>query len=151
MPKIDLGGLVLDCKSLAKYMRQDLKDDWFPDPLQFDDLLDAETLEQGLSSNFARNHGVYTPGQRTLYEEIDRALAAGRPVVTGTKQFVDGQRAPTNGLFPSHHYAVLDRRTRSVGGRTLHELLLRNPYRDASIYTQGGATIRSVPSGAFRP
>jgi hypothetical protein len=35
---INLGSITLDKPKLIKQLRQDLKDDWFPDPLRYSDI-----------------------------------------------------------------------------------------------------------------
>jgi len=59
--KIDLGGLQIDLPKAIRVLRQDLRDDWFPDPIKFADCLNVETIYQYIQSNIDLNHGVYIP------------------------------------------------------------------------------------------
>jgi hypothetical protein len=61
---IKLGALEIDEQLVLKQLRQDLKDDFFPDPRKFDDVFNKPLVRQILSDNFETNHGVYRPGER---------------------------------------------------------------------------------------
>ena len=64
---IELGGIVLNQKILFKQFRNDLRDDWFPDPLLFNDVLDKGVVTERLKDNFEKNDGKYLPVERTLF------------------------------------------------------------------------------------
>ena len=56
---IDLGPLQLDEEGLLNQLRQDLKDDWFPDPLGFEDIFSKGQIESVIERNFRTNEGSY--------------------------------------------------------------------------------------------
>lgn len=58
---IDLGVLQLDDSVVLRQLRQDLKDDWFPDPRGFDDLFKHGQVQNVVNENFKANAGVYKP------------------------------------------------------------------------------------------
>lgn len=64
---IKLGHIAFDKKKLFRQFRNDLKDDWFPDPFVYKDVLDTGILDQQLAENFEKNEGKYVPGERTLF------------------------------------------------------------------------------------
>ena len=45
----------------------DLRDDWFPDPLRFEDMLDGTHIESILTANLQKHSGKIQPAPRTLY------------------------------------------------------------------------------------
>jgi hypothetical protein len=53
---ISVGSLTFDEKWLCKQLR-DLRDDCFPDPLLFFDMIDSGQLAKKILSNFAENQG----------------------------------------------------------------------------------------------
>lgn len=61
---IKLGALEIDDELVLKQLRQDLKDDWFPDPRRFDDVFSKTLVQKILKANFENNHGAFCPGQR---------------------------------------------------------------------------------------
>jgi hypothetical protein len=44
-----------------------MKDDWFPDPLNFRDMIEGGILATQIVSNFEGNHGEYVPIKRSIY------------------------------------------------------------------------------------
>ena len=64
---ISLGPITLDERLVESQLRRDLRDDWFPDPLRFEDMFDADHIKQVLTENFRKNNGVFQPEQRTLF------------------------------------------------------------------------------------
>lgn len=63
---IDLGRIKFDARRLFKQIRSDLKDDWFPDPLIYGDMLESGLITAGINKNFEANHGQYVPSKRDL-------------------------------------------------------------------------------------
>lgn len=63
---IDLGAIQLDDEFLYRQLRQDLRDDWFPDPIEFRDYLVPDHITQKILENLDRNHGEYISTDRTL-------------------------------------------------------------------------------------
>ena len=62
-----LGDIQFDEGRLYKQLRNDLRDDWFPDPLQFADMIDGGIASDRILDNFSRHHGSYEAGQRSLF------------------------------------------------------------------------------------
>ncbi|WP_439817995.1 RNA-directed DNA polymerase [Zavarzinia sp. CC-PAN008] len=63
---MSLGPIEFDEKVVKKQLARDLVDDWFPDPLNFTDLLESDHIERILRNNFVENHGEFAPHSRTL-------------------------------------------------------------------------------------
>lgn len=63
---IDLGPIQFDPRIVLPQLQRDLKDDWFPDPLRFEDMFRADRIAELIAENFRRNHGVYHATTRTL-------------------------------------------------------------------------------------
>ncbi|RRS04746.1 RNA-directed DNA polymerase [Aquabacterium soli] len=63
---IDLGTLQLDEQLVTRQLQRDMRDDWFPDPLRFEDIFDSEHIAECVAANFTRNNGVYRPSNRQL-------------------------------------------------------------------------------------
>ena len=63
---ISLGPIEFDEKTVERQLRWDLRDDWFPDPLRFKDLLSTGHIEEVLTENFRENDGTFLPKKRTL-------------------------------------------------------------------------------------
>lgn len=63
---IDFGPIQIDDRVVLRQLKQDLKDDWFPDPRRFDDMFDGELIQKLMAENFGRNHGAYLPEKRTV-------------------------------------------------------------------------------------
>lgn len=64
---IEFGDVQFESDSLFKQLRSDLRDDWFPDPLRFGDMLDSELVADCMTKNFALNQGRYVPRERDLF------------------------------------------------------------------------------------
>lgn len=56
---VDLGVVQVDPKALVKEIRQDLKDDWFPDSLLHEDRLKGGKVVEAIEENVAKNNGRY--------------------------------------------------------------------------------------------
>ena len=63
---IDLGLYKIDIEKVVRYFKQDIKDDWFQDPLLYEDLLDKKKIIEYFKSNIQRNHGIYIPVGRQI-------------------------------------------------------------------------------------
>ncbi|WFS09212.1 RNA-directed DNA polymerase [Methylobacterium sp. 391_Methyba4] len=63
---VDLGNIVLDEQVISRQLRNDFKDDWFPDPIGFEDYFEGGILSEIIKSNFDANHGQYTPSKALL-------------------------------------------------------------------------------------
>lgn len=64
---ISLGRVSFDLRLAGRQLRNDLRDDWFPDPLNYTDMLGGETLRRLIETNIESNGGQYVPGRRTLF------------------------------------------------------------------------------------
>ena len=60
---IDLGGFYLNSKEMVRQLKQDMKDDWFRDPLDFEDMLKPLRVKEKLVANINKNHGIYVPSE----------------------------------------------------------------------------------------
>ncbi|MGO7544405.1 RNA-directed DNA polymerase [Rhizobium leguminosarum] len=58
---IQCGSLALDAEKIEKQLRQDFRDDWFPDPINYSDMFSGDVLEGYISSNIENNDGEYRP------------------------------------------------------------------------------------------
>lgn len=68
-PDNDILMYPIDYQAVLKHMKEDMKDDWFVDPLGYEDLfLDKDDLLDKLKGNLERGHGVYESGNRLLYD-----------------------------------------------------------------------------------
>ncbi|NEI53335.1 hypothetical protein GR217_37805, partial [Rhizobium leguminosarum] len=63
---IQCGNFVLDAASVARQLKQDFRDDWFPDPVGYSDLFESELLGKVIATNFEENHGEYRPSKAQL-------------------------------------------------------------------------------------
>lgn len=64
---IELGIIELDQTTLFKQLHSDFKDDWFPDPRAFSDMIDSGLVARKIQDNFAANHGKYVPRARDVF------------------------------------------------------------------------------------
>jgi hypothetical protein len=65
--QIDLGSFILNSDWLIKQLKNDLKDDWFPDPLGYADMFEDEFIAQQIADNYSFNHGQYVPSERAIF------------------------------------------------------------------------------------
>lgn len=63
---IDLGPIQFDEAVVLRQLRQDLKDDWFPDPRRFEDVFGSSWIQDITSENFTKNQGAYVPSPRQI-------------------------------------------------------------------------------------
>jgi len=61
---IELGGFSLDMNVVVRQLKQDLQDDWYPDPLNYEDILTPEIAGNLIESCFETHHGLYVPDTR---------------------------------------------------------------------------------------
>lgn len=61
---VTLGAIEINDVLVFKQLKQDLKDDWFPDPRRFEDVFSKELVQSILTENFELNHGQYRPAKR---------------------------------------------------------------------------------------
>ena len=64
---VSLGPIEFDLQLVQAQLRMDLRDDWFPDPLRFEDMLYSGHVKRILTDNFRKNSGVFRPEKRTLF------------------------------------------------------------------------------------
>src|SRR5690349_24006121 len=58
---IDLGPLQFDDEVVLRQLRLDLRDDWFRDLREFQDIFDKGQIKTVAVENFSKNDGVYRP------------------------------------------------------------------------------------------
>ncbi|SFJ53663.1 RNA-directed DNA polymerase [Bradyrhizobium sp. cf659] len=63
---ISLGEISFDEEIVLRKLKNDFRDDWFPDPIGFADFIEEGLLSQIITENFDRNHGAYVPSQALL-------------------------------------------------------------------------------------
>ncbi|MCC5849709.1 MAG: RNA-directed DNA polymerase [Verrucomicrobia bacterium] len=61
---VELGGFTLDMGMVVRQLKQDLRDDWYPDPLNYEDLLTPDISGGILESSFENHHGQFVPEER---------------------------------------------------------------------------------------
>jgi len=64
---LSIGSLQFEEQWLRKQLRKDLKDDWFPDPQLFSDMIDSGILAKIIEENFSANQGRYVASRSTLF------------------------------------------------------------------------------------
>jgi hypothetical protein len=64
---LSIGTVEFDEKWLTRQLKRDLKDDWFPDPCAYGDMVGSALLIKTISENFATNQGRYVASESTLY------------------------------------------------------------------------------------
>ena len=126
---IDLGTVQLDEQSLFKQLRHDLKDDWFPDALDYDDLFEDSLLSNHISDIFTENSGRFTASKRSIFNipksnfTIRYALETGladRAIYHGLVSFLVPRLDP---LIPwnvfNHRHDAADGRSRYMFRRAI--------------------------------
>lgn len=51
---------------VLRQLQKDLRDDWFPDPRRFEDIIDQSLVQSIVINNFNKNHGAYRPSGRDV-------------------------------------------------------------------------------------
>ena len=62
---VGLGHFSLDIAEVVRQLRRDLKDDFHPDSLGYEDVLTTDVAAALLQESFERNHGLFVPEGRT--------------------------------------------------------------------------------------
>jgi len=63
---LDFGLYSIDLKKTIRYLKQDLTDDWFQDPLLYKDRMKEDCIIKYFEKNITRSNGVYKPKDRVL-------------------------------------------------------------------------------------
>lgn len=63
----DFGGCSFDLPLCIKLLKQDLKDDWFPDPIRYEECLKPDIIHAYLEENISSNHGSYKPESAEIF------------------------------------------------------------------------------------
>ncbi|NTF87646.1 RNA-directed DNA polymerase [Agrobacterium rhizogenes] len=63
---IQLGSISFDEAVVIKQLKSDFKDDWFPDPIGYNDFISGGLLPNIILENFRKNHGAYSPAKALL-------------------------------------------------------------------------------------
>lgn len=62
--RVDVGGVTTDMRQVVRQLKQDLKDDWYPDSLGYEDALEAEIISEAVAESLDSNDGLFLPGNR---------------------------------------------------------------------------------------
>jgi hypothetical protein len=62
---VDMGAFSLNVHDVIRQLRQDLKDDWYPDSIGYEDVLTPQVATELLNASFEKNHGLFEPEHRT--------------------------------------------------------------------------------------
>lgn len=57
--EINLGSSTIDSGKLVRQLKYDLRDDWYPDSLGYEDLLESEVVAEAITSAIDRNDGLF--------------------------------------------------------------------------------------------
>lgn len=63
---VSIGEVSFDEETILKKLKNDFRDDWFPDPLGFSDFINEGLLPKIIETNFLANHGKYVPSKALL-------------------------------------------------------------------------------------
>lgn len=63
---LDFGIYNIDLRRILRFLKQDMTDDWFKDPLLFEDRLNHEEIQNYFYWNIDKNNGIYVPSKRIL-------------------------------------------------------------------------------------
>ena len=61
---IDIGGIEVDVGLVVRQLRYDMKDDWYPDSLGYEDILEPDTIAKTIIDTVNSNDGLFVPGSR---------------------------------------------------------------------------------------
>lgn len=59
-----MGGITTDIRDVVRQLKHDLKDDWYPDSLGYEDTLEPEVISEAIAESLNSNDGLYVPGSR---------------------------------------------------------------------------------------
>lgn len=62
--RIDLGGITMDIRKVVRQLKCDLKDDWYPDILEYGETLEPEAISSAFAKSIETNDGLFLPGCR---------------------------------------------------------------------------------------
>lgn len=65
--EVNLGGFHIDVNRTLSHLKQDLRDDWFPDFLNYEDFLNPGIITESIKSNLEENFGRYEPGKCSIF------------------------------------------------------------------------------------
>jgi len=63
---LDFGIYNIDLQKTVRFLKQDMTDDWFKDPLLFEDKLNEKEIQGYFEWNIKNNNGIYVPSKRLL-------------------------------------------------------------------------------------
>jgi hypothetical protein len=61
---IDLGSIEVDANQIVRQLKQDMRDDWYPDSLGYEDLLVSSTIAEELTKAIEESNGRFAPEPR---------------------------------------------------------------------------------------
>jgi hypothetical protein len=62
--EVDIGGIEVDVNCIVRQLRYDLKDDWYPDSLGYEDTLEPDAIADAIASAINSNDGIFPAGSR---------------------------------------------------------------------------------------
>jgi len=62
--QIDLGPIKVDASQVVRQLKQDMRDDWYPDSLGYEDLLVSSTIAEAITTAIESNNGLFEPEPR---------------------------------------------------------------------------------------
>lgn len=62
--QVDIGGIIVDVDRVVRQLKYDLKDDWYPDPLGYEDILEPDAISEAIVASINANDGLFLPGSR---------------------------------------------------------------------------------------
>lgn len=62
--KVDVGGITTNMQNVVRQLKHDLKDDWYPDSLGYEDTLEPQIISEAIVKSIESNDGLYIPGLR---------------------------------------------------------------------------------------
>lgn len=65
---LELGAFAIDIRQVVRQLKEDLKDDWFPDSLGYEDLLKPDVAAALIVAAFERHHGRFIPESRVVLD-----------------------------------------------------------------------------------
>jgi hypothetical protein len=62
--EVNIGGIDVDVNRIVRQLRYDLKDDWYPDSLGYEDTLEPDAIAEAIVSAIDSNDGLFPAGSR---------------------------------------------------------------------------------------
>ncbi len=62
--EVDLGSITTDFQEVVRELKYDLRDEWYPDSLGYEDMLSPEGIAEGVKNSIEANNGLFMPEPR---------------------------------------------------------------------------------------